>query len=563
MKQILAEAINRMPEREKIVLTLYYYEGLDPGRDRPGPRCHREPGVPDPHQGRAPAAVAASRRRNESRPDSTPVACRPRDEPHSFAASPPPSPSCPSRPGRGHVSRRSRRTSSRGCARARRLRHRHRRHRRRGACTRTCCVSSRTRRQPVRPAVDHRSLPTSAGPLRVGKSRASSTTPWPGAAPCRPPQPASSCSPARSPAGSAVTVLHADGVRTTYGPPASRVVVGQTVAARPVVASPVPSLPLRGRDPEGDYLDPEPLFAGRRRDPPDPRTRRRRAAARPASYGTGEARHARSASCVRRPGAARPGPRGAMADQRRVPLVPSVTAYRLARELDAFARCARRLHAGLGPRATPVARRIAVLVGGIGTIEPSAAVDRGRHRVRLGYAPIRRGAVLLRGGRIPPAGSPAGRQATIATTRDSGGRHRGRAPVSASRLVTCSTRWPRRPVGVPVDVIAHSQGGVVARLAVDQAIAAIADALRPLGSVVTLATPTGATHVATGRQRDRRAVVGDRASMRGGARRGPRLRSDDGHPRGDAPGLGRAAQPSVRRCRPGSASPLHRRRAAT
>jgi RNA polymerase sigma factor for flagellar operon FliA len=28
MKQLLAQAINRMPEREKIVLTLYYYEGL-------------------------------------------------------------------------------------------------------------------------------------------------------------------------------------------------------------------------------------------------------------------------------------------------------------------------------------------------------------------------------------------------------------------------------------------------------------------------------------------------------------------------------------------------------
>jgi RNA polymerase sigma factor for flagellar operon FliA len=28
MRQLLAEAINRMPEREKIVLTLYYYEGL-------------------------------------------------------------------------------------------------------------------------------------------------------------------------------------------------------------------------------------------------------------------------------------------------------------------------------------------------------------------------------------------------------------------------------------------------------------------------------------------------------------------------------------------------------
>ena len=27
-KQLLAQAINRLPEREKIVLTLYYYEGL-------------------------------------------------------------------------------------------------------------------------------------------------------------------------------------------------------------------------------------------------------------------------------------------------------------------------------------------------------------------------------------------------------------------------------------------------------------------------------------------------------------------------------------------------------
>ena len=28
MKHILAEAVNGMPEREKLVLTLYYYEGL-------------------------------------------------------------------------------------------------------------------------------------------------------------------------------------------------------------------------------------------------------------------------------------------------------------------------------------------------------------------------------------------------------------------------------------------------------------------------------------------------------------------------------------------------------
>ena len=28
MKQLLADAINRMPDRERLVLTLYYYEGL-------------------------------------------------------------------------------------------------------------------------------------------------------------------------------------------------------------------------------------------------------------------------------------------------------------------------------------------------------------------------------------------------------------------------------------------------------------------------------------------------------------------------------------------------------
>ena len=44
--------------------------GPHPGRDRPGPRRHREPGVPDPHQGRPPAAVADRRQpsANRSRP---------------------------------------------------------------------------------------------------------------------------------------------------------------------------------------------------------------------------------------------------------------------------------------------------------------------------------------------------------------------------------------------------------------------------------------------------------------------------------------------------------------
>ena len=61
MKHLLADAINRMPDRERLVLTLYYYEGLTLGGDRRRARRHREPGVPDPHQG-DPAAPRPSRR---------------------------------------------------------------------------------------------------------------------------------------------------------------------------------------------------------------------------------------------------------------------------------------------------------------------------------------------------------------------------------------------------------------------------------------------------------------------------------------------------------------------
>ena len=43
MRQVLADAINRMPDRERLVLTLYYYEGPHARRDRQRARRHREP----------------------------------------------------------------------------------------------------------------------------------------------------------------------------------------------------------------------------------------------------------------------------------------------------------------------------------------------------------------------------------------------------------------------------------------------------------------------------------------------------------------------------------------
>ncbi len=41
LKDRLAEAIESLPDRERLVIALYYYENADPARDRRGPRRHR------------------------------------------------------------------------------------------------------------------------------------------------------------------------------------------------------------------------------------------------------------------------------------------------------------------------------------------------------------------------------------------------------------------------------------------------------------------------------------------------------------------------------------------
>ena len=51
------------PSARSIVLTPLLLRGPHPRPDRAGPGRHREPGLPDPHPGRAPAALAAQRRR--------------------------------------------------------------------------------------------------------------------------------------------------------------------------------------------------------------------------------------------------------------------------------------------------------------------------------------------------------------------------------------------------------------------------------------------------------------------------------------------------------------------
>ena len=75
---MLAAAINSLSEREKIVVTLYYFEGLTLVRDRRDPRRDRVPRLPDPHEGRRRASGSALRvRLIRLRCDALHCACRP------------------------------------------------------------------------------------------------------------------------------------------------------------------------------------------------------------------------------------------------------------------------------------------------------------------------------------------------------------------------------------------------------------------------------------------------------------------------------------------------------
>ncbi len=144
--------------------------------------------------------------------------------------------------------------------------------------------------------------------------------------------------------------------------------------------------------------------------------------------------------------------------------------------------------------ARPAGRRIAVLVGGLGSTATSASVDR-VDTSALGVAPDDVLRFSYAGGRVPDA-TDARSFASIAaqpysafdTTRD--------LEVAADRLVAMLQAVAAAAPGVPIDVIGHSQGGVVARLAIGLAGA---DGRLPaeVASLATLAAPHGGADLAT------------------------------------------------------------------
>lgn len=128
-------------------------------------------------------------------------------------------------------------------------------------------------------------------------------------------------------------------------------------------------------------------------------------------------------------------------------------------------------------------RRRAVLVGGLGSTSRSAAID-DVDAGALGYSPADVVRFSYRGGTVDEAAYQSS-DTTVDLRR------------SARRLADLLQRLQAREPGVPVDVLAHSQGGLVARQALAVEYDAADPRYPPVVNLVTLGTPHRGADLAT------------------------------------------------------------------
>lgn len=141
----------------------------------------------------------------------------------------------------------------------------------------------------------------------------------------------------------------------------------------------------------------------------------------------------------------------------------------------------------------PAGRRVLVTVGGLGSTSGGAAVD-DLDTAGLGYAAADVVRFSYRGGRTPATGAAfPGIEAHRYAAEDTTGDLLERGAALAELIEEVSRAAP----GAPIDLVAHSQGGVVARLALDL-LAAEGRLPDDLEVVVTLGSPHQGADLATG-----------------------------------------------------------------
>lgn len=177
--------------------------------------------------------------------------------------------------------------------------------------------------------------------------------------------------------------------------------------------------------------------------------------------------------------------------------------------------------------AAPAGRRFAILVGGLGSSSDHASID-DVDTAALGYDSDDVVRFSYNGGRVPTSHGLSPELAGLTTTSYRPSDTSADLEVAGRRLAELlAGAVARAPVSTMVDVYAHSQGGLVTRLALDDLAASDRSVLHRLGVVVTLATPNVGAELAGLLQAITVAPVASSTVDALGALEGTELRSGD------------------------------------
>jgi len=328
-----------------------------------------------------------------------------------------------------------------------------------------------------------------------------------------------------------VTIRHPDGVRTTYGPLAMfAVAVGDIVNGGDVVGSTTGRLLLTARV-DGNYVDPALLLSN---GPevhlvPEPASL---PSFSPSSFGVGDLFSPDALVSALSWGTDRV--------TEKVEAVYGVTPMPFVLHgvgaLAAWRERQDNCTADDAPVAVPTGHRVAILVAGIGSSSNGAAIE-DVDTSTLGYAP---GDVIrfsYRGGRVPSARPIRTELASIDATSYSPDDSAGDLEVAGHRLADLlSAAAAAVPPSAPLDVYAHSQGGIVLQIALAELAAREPAVLGRLGVVVTLASPYHGAELAGLVDTVTAAPFGQQSADAVGALAGVDLRAEDPAIRQLAPG---------------------------